>query len=75
MNSRNRDLSEALFIRESAAGLAYELFGFYSGQQKNVPDTIKKWQDICRSDAEFSEIRNQWVADDRETPEHSDRRQ
>lgn len=75
VNSRNRDLLEALFIRESAAGLAYELFRFYSDQQKNVPDTIKKWQDICRSDVEFAEIRNQWIVDDRETPEHLDKRQ
>ena len=75
MDSRNRDLSEALFVRESAADLAYELFRFYSDQKKTVPDTIKKWQAICRSDAEFSEIRNQWIADDRETPEHLDKKQ
>ena len=75
MDSRNRDLSEALFIRESAAGLAYELFRFYSSRQKTVPDTIKKWQAVCRSDAEFAEIRNQWIADDQETPEHLDKGQ
>ena len=75
MDSKNHDFLKALSIRENAAGLAYELFGFYSGRQKNVPDAIKKWQAICRSDAEFSEIRNQWIVDDRETLEHSDRRQ
>ena len=66
MNSRNRDLSEALFIRESAAGLAYELFRFYSDRKKTVPGTIKKWQAVCRSDAEFAEIRNQWIENDRD---------
>ena len=64
MDSRNRDLSEALSIRENAAGLAYELFRFYSDRQKTIPDTIKKWQAVCRSDAEFAEIRNQWITDD-----------
>ena len=75
MNSKSRDFFKALFIRESAAGLAYELFRFYSNRQKTIPDTIKKWQDICRSDAEFAEIRNQWIADDQETPEHLDKKQ
>ena len=75
MDSKNRDFLKALSIRENAAGLAYELFRFYSGRQKTVPDTIKKWQALCRSDAEFAEIRNQWIADDQETPEHLDKRQ
>lgn len=75
MNSRNRDFLKALFIRESAAGLAYELFRFYSDQKKTVPEAVKKWQALCRSDAEFAEIRNQWTTDDQEAPEHLDKRQ
>ena len=75
MDPRNPDFLKALFIRESAASLAYELFRFYSDRQKAVPDAIKKWQAVCRSDAEFAEIRNQWIADDQETPEHLDKRQ
>lgn len=75
MDSKNPDFLKALFIRESAAGLAYELFRFYSERKKAVPDTIKKWQAVCRSDAEFSEIRNQWIAEDQETLEHLDKRQ
>ena len=66
MDSRNRDFFKALFIRESAAGLAYEFFRFYSDRKKTVPDAIKKWQAVCRSDAEFAEIRNQWIENDRD---------
>ena len=66
MDSKNPDFLKALFIRESAAGLAYELFRFYSDQKKTVPGTIKKWRAICRSDAEFAEIRNQWIENDRD---------
>ena len=66
MDSKNRDFLKALSIRENAAGLAYELFRFYSDQKKTVPDAIKKWQAICRSDAEFAEIRNQWIENDRD---------
>ena len=62
-DAKNRDFSETLFLRESAAGLAYGMFKFYLDQEKIVPDTIKKWQDICQSDKEFSEIRNQWITD------------
>ena len=75
MDPRNPDFLKALFIRESAASLAYELFRFYSDRQKAVPDAIKKWQAVCRSDAEFPEIRNQWIADGQETPEHLDKKQ
>lgn len=75
VNSGDRDFLKALSIRESAASLAYELFRFYSDQKKTVPGAIKKWQDICGSDAEFAEIRNQWIADDQETLEHLDERQ
>ena len=74
MDSGKRDFLKALSIRKSAASLAYELFRFYSDQKKPVPGPIKKWQAVCRSDGEFAEIRNQWIADDQETPEYLDKR-
>ena len=64
MNIKNGDFSEALLIREKAAGLAYRLFTFYVGQERVIPATIKQWQTICQSDIEFSEIKNQWITND-----------
>lgn len=66
MNTENSNLSEALHIRERAAGLAYKLFTFYIKQKKAVPDVIKRWQAICGSDTEFSEIRNQWITENQD---------
>ena len=55
------DISEKLEIREAAAGLAYRLFEFYSKRDIPIPDVLKEWKDICQSDNEFAEIRNQWI--------------
>ena len=66
MDIKNRDFSEALFIREKAAGLAYRLFTFYVDREKPIPKTIKQWQATCQSEVEFSEIRNQWITNDQE---------
>ena len=63
MDAKDRNFLEILHIRERTAGLAYKLFEFYADRNKTIPDTIKKWQDICQSDKEFSEIRNQWITD------------
>ena len=75
LDAKDRDYSGMLNTRKRAACLAYRLFKFYTDRKKIVPGTIKKWQAVCRSDAEFAEIRNQWIADDQETPEHLDKRQ
>ena len=55
------DISEKLEIREAAAGLAYRVFEFYTKCGNPIPDVLKEWEDICRSDNEFAEIRNQWI--------------
>lgn len=55
------DFSKKLEIRRAAAGLAYVLFEHYSQHGGSIPDAINTWKDICHSDKEFAEIRNQWV--------------
>ncbi len=61
MTTENQNLSEKLAIRQEAAGLAYKLFSLYTKQEKKIPDSILIWQEICHSDTEFAEIRNQWL--------------
>ena len=60
-NAEGLDISEKLEIREAAAGLAYRLFGYYTRRDAPIPDVLKEWEAICRSDNEFAEIRNQWI--------------
>jgi len=55
------DVFEKLLLRRSAASLAYIMYENYSKQGKQVQATIKKWEEICRSEKEFAEIRNQWI--------------
>lgn len=64
MDMDGLDFSKMLSIRQEAAGLAYGIFIYCTKQGKPVPDVITEWQDICRSDNEFSEIRNQWIQED-----------
>ncbi|MBX3631121.1 MAG: hypothetical protein KF908_14685, partial [Nitrosomonas sp.] len=61
MTTENLNLSEKLAIRQEAAGLAYKLFLLYKKQGKQIPNSILGWQNICHSDMEFAEIRNQWL--------------
>jgi hypothetical protein len=66
VGSAELDFFEKLEIRKAAASLAYMLFVHYSKQGKPVPKFIKAWEDICRSEEEFAEIRNQWLSIDGE---------
>ncbi|SEP87552.1 hypothetical protein [Nitrosomonas ureae] len=61
MTTENQNLSEKLAIRQEAARFAYRLFLLYTKQGKKIPDSIIIWQEICHSDMEFAEIRNQWL--------------
>lgn len=54
------DISKKLIVRRAAARLAYTVSKHYERRSESVPDVIKKWESICRSDDEFAEIRNQW---------------
>lgn len=55
------EFSEMLSIKQHSAGLAWRLFRLYSTQDKSIPVSIIKWKEICHSDNEFAEIRNQWI--------------
>ena len=55
------DVSTKLVVRRAAARLAYTLSGHYAKRGAPVPEAIKEWESICRSDDEFAEIRNQWI--------------
>jgi len=58
------NLNEKLEIRKSAAGLAHSLFTHYNKHDKPIPKVIDAWKEICHSENEFSEIRNQWLSTD-----------
>jgi hypothetical protein len=54
------DFEENLALKRIAAKLSYELSLYYLANEKNVPSVISTWKTICKSDDEFSEIKNQW---------------
>ena len=59
-NKDDSDIYKKLIVRRAAARLAYTVSKHYERRSESVPDVIKKWESICRSDDEFAEIRNQW---------------
>lgn len=61
MDMDGLEFSEKLAIRHKAAGVAYLLSTLYNKQDRPTPAVITKWMDICHSDFEFSEIKNQWL--------------
>ena len=63
MNIKDHNSSEELFTRKRAAELAYRLFILYRNREETIPLTVERWRDICQSDIEFSEIRNQWLSE------------
>ncbi len=58
----NHNLSRKLVVRRAAARLAYRLFEHYQAQGVTIPQAIEAWRAVCRSDAEFLDIRNEWLA-------------
>ena len=54
------EISIKLHIRREAARLAYSLFEHYRQRGEDVPQAVSAWEQICRSEDEFAEIRNQW---------------
>lgn len=49
-----------ILTRASAASLAFELSRHYRKLEKNEPETVRRWQAICRDANEFAEVRNAW---------------
>ena len=61
-NGLVHDLATKLVIRRAAVNLAHRLFEHYRARGRAIPKTIEAWQAVCRSDDEFMEIRNEWLA-------------
>ena len=55
------DVSTKLTVRLTAARLAYALSKYYAQKGKPMPEVITEWENICLSNNEFAEIRNQWI--------------
>lgn len=58
---RDADVSTKLTVRFTAAQLAYTLSKYYAQKDSPIPEVIKNWEDVCQSNNEFAEIRNQWI--------------
>ena len=54
------NVSAKLAVRHAAARLAYSLFEHYRKRGEDVPRAISAWEQVCGSEDEFAEIRNQW---------------
>ena len=61
MDGAGQDVWMKLLIRRAAARLAYKLFERYRERGKAIPKEIAAWKDVCQSDDEFAEVRNQWI--------------
>ncbi|MDB5122458.1 MAG: SIR2-like domain protein [Mucilaginibacter sp.] len=61
----NQDLStdDKLVYRKKSAKLAFNLFQYCSFQKTSIPVAILKWEEVCRSNEEFGEIKKQWPKD------------
>lgn len=59
-----RKVATKLIVRRAAAGLSYALSNHYKQCGNPAPPVIEEWAAICRSDDEFAEVRNQWIASD-----------
>lgn len=49
-----------LSIRRNCACAAYNLYTSYLGKSQEIPSEITVWKEICSSENEFAEIRNEW---------------
>ena len=58
---RGVGVSTKLRERRAAARLAFCLFKHYQGRRDTIPEAVEAWEEVCRSDDEFAEIRNQWI--------------
>jgi hypothetical protein len=57
------DFDEALDIRLQAVGVAKLMYNHYINKKKEVPESLRKWENIAtleKSKDEFAEIRNKW---------------
>ena len=61
-NTGFEDVARKLLLRRSAARLSYKLFEHYRAVGDVIPEPIEAWEAVCRSEDEFLEIKNQWLA-------------
>ena len=61
-NRNLQEISKKLIVRRAAAQLAYRLFENYRARGVAIPETIDAWKNVCRSDSEFMEVKNTWLA-------------
>ena len=61
MDGAGQDVWMKLLVRRAAARLAYKLFERYRDRGDAIPKEIAAWKDVCQSDDEFAEVRNQWI--------------
>ena len=61
-NSGLQDVSRKLIVRRAAAKLAHGLFEHYRARGGAIPETVEAWKKVCRSESEFLEIKNEWLA-------------
>lgn len=55
------EVASRLLIRREGAALAHSMFKKYRSQNASIPETVEKWERICRSEDEFAEIRREWI--------------
>ena len=55
------EVSRKLKVRHTVASLAYALSEHYEKRGDPIPEAVREWESVCRSDDEFAEIKNQWI--------------
>ncbi len=60
-SNQSRKFSDLLHAREQAAELAFSIYKKLKIEQKQVPQEIMKWKEVCSSNEEFVEVKNQWL--------------
>jgi len=70
-HSGSQNVPTKLIVRRAAARLAYGLFEHYRAKGNAIPEAITAWEQVCRSDDEFLDIRSEWLAlsDEQTSPE------
>ena len=58
----SQSVSTKLIVRRAAVRLAYSLFEHYQAQGNAIPQAIGAWEEMCRSDDEFLDIRREWLS-------------
>ena len=58
---RGNDVDGIIFVRASAASLAFALSNYYQAAGSDEPEVIQLWRSICGDPEEFSEVKNSWM--------------